>query len=195
MKREKIFKKAAKCVGIHIINNTYADKNGEVRVRNQWVSLGGAAYVIDFPRELDESEILYLAGVKSENVCDGFVKFFDSTETGLNLSDYNEADIAVDRCNFTVNGEFTLFRAIDRKIKDASFFIDAEYLALIDDEKDVDFFLRKSGVSSPHIIAKKGLVIIAVFLPIKFGECSSFLADNAYEAYRIISREVKNNAT
>lgn len=66
MKREKIFKKACKGSGIQIINNTYIDENDEIHTRNQWVNLGGAAYVIDFPRTLTENEILYLAGVQSE---------------------------------------------------------------------------------------------------------------------------------
>lgn len=190
MKREKIFKKACKGSGIQIINNTYIDENGEIHTRNQWVNLGGAAYVIDFPRTLTENEILYLAGVQSEKVCEGFVRFFDSKELGIDLSDsFDGRDLWLDRCNFTINGKYTLFRTASGAATDTGLFIDAENLALIDDEKDVEFFLREYGGESPCVIARNGFINIAVFLPFKFYKDGDFvLADNALAAYKIISQ-------
>lgn len=192
MKREKIFKKACKGSGIQIINNTYEDENGELRTRNQWVNLGGAAYVIDFPRILTENEILYLAGVPSEKACEGFVHFFDSREKGIDLSDDYKKDVWLDRCNFVINGKYALFRTSHEETINTSLFIDEENLFLIDDEKDVEFFLRDYGGESPCVIAKNGFMTIAVFLPFKFYEDRhSKLADDALTAYKIISQEDK----
>lgn len=195
MKREKIFKKACKGSGIQIINNTYTDENGELHTRNQWVSLGGAAYVIDFPRTLSENEILCLAGVPSEKVCEGFVRFIgglELDELGLDLSGNSDDDIMLDRCKFVINGKFALFRTANGAPLDISIFLNEDDLALIDDEKDVEFFLRGYDGERPYVIAKNGLMAIAVFLPFKFYKDSDQAADktlkeNAYIAYKIIS--------
>lgn len=202
MKREKIFKKACKGSSIQIINNTYVDKNGELHTRNQWVNLGGAAYVIDFPRTLNENEILCLAGVPSEKVCEGFVRFIrglELDELGLVLSDNSDDDILLDRCNFVINGKFALFRTANSAPLDISIFLNEEDLALIDDEKEVEFFLREYGGESPCVIAKNGFMAIAVFLPFKFYKDSDqaidkTLKDNALTAYKIISGG-RNNGT
>lgn len=192
MKREKIFKKACKGNSIQIINNTYTDGNGELHTRNQWVSIGGAAaFVIDFPRTLSENEILYLAGVPSEKVYEGFVRFLDSAEVGIDLSDSSNNDVWLDRCNFTINGKYTLFKPASGAPINKSLFLNEENLALIDDEKDVEFFLREYGGESPCVIAKNGFMAIAVFMPFKFSpDGESVLADNALAAYRIIRGEV-----
>ena len=193
MKREKIFKKACKGNSIQIINNTYTDENGLLRTRNQWVTVGGgaAAFVIDFPRTLSENEILYLAGVPSEKVCEGFVRFLDSAEVGIDLSDSSNSDVWLDRCNFTINGKYTLFKSASGAPINKSLFLNEENLALIDDEKDVEFFLREYGGESPCVIAKNGFMAIAVFLPFKFTVDNNLvLADNAFTAYKIINAEV-----
>ena len=193
MKREKIFKKACKGNSIQIINNTYTDENGELHTRNQWVIVdgGAAAFVIDFPRALSENEILYLAGVPSEKVCEGFVRFLDSAEVGIDLSDSSNSDVWLDRCNFTINGKYTLFKSASGAPINKSLFLNEENLALIDDEKDVEFFLREYGGESPCVIAKNGFMAIAVFLPFKFTkDGEQALADNAFTAYKIINAEV-----
>lgn len=191
MKREKIFKKACKGSGIQIINNTYTDKNGELHTRNQWVSLGSAAYVIDFPRTLSENEILCLAGVPSEKVCEGFVRFIDGLEADVDLSDNSGSDIWLDRCKFVINGKFALFRTANCAPLDISIFLNEDDLAYIDDEKDVEFFLRGYDGEKPYVIAKNGLMAIAVFLPFKFQDEHSKLAEDAYTAYKIISGGIK----
>lgn len=190
MKREKIFKKACKGGGIQIINNTYTDENGEIHTRNQWVSVGGgaAAFVIDFPRALNENEILSYAGVQSEKFCEGFVRFVDSSEIGIDLSDnFKDSDILLDRCDFTINGKYTLFKSANGAPIDTSFLFSAENLSFIDGEKDLEFYLRNCNSENPCVIAKTGLVAIAVFLPLKFTDGGK-LADNAFRAYKIISQ-------
>lgn len=174
-----------------IINNTYTDHNGELHTRNQWISLYGAAYVIDFPRALNENEILHLVGIQSEKVFEGFVKFKDSAEVGIDLSEFTDSDIILDRCNFTVNGKYTLFKSANGAPVNKSIILNEEYLSLIDDEKDLEFFLRDYDDRSPCVIAKNGLSIIAVFMPFKFSpDGESVLADNALAAYRVIRGEV-----
>lgn len=123
----------------------------------------------------------------SEKVCEGFVRFIDGLESDLDLSDSSDSDVLLDRCNFVINGKFALFRTASGAPTDTSIFLNEENLALIDDEKDVEFFLREYGGESPCVIAKNGFMAIAVFLPFKFyKDGDSVLADNAFTAYKII---------
>lgn len=115
----------------------------------------------------------------------------DSAEVGIDLSDSSNSDVWLDRCNFTINGKYTLFKSASGAPINKSLFLNEENLALIDDEKDVEFFLREYGGESPCVIAKNGFMAIAVFLPFKFTKGGEqVLADNAFTAYKIINAEV-----
>lgn len=153
--------------------------------------------MIDFPRTLTENEVLYLAGVPSDKVCEGYVKFIDAMEIGVDFSDSNRNDIWLDRCNFVINNKLALFRTASESSTQTSFFLNEEQLDLIGDEKEVDFFLRDYGGEKPCVVAKNGFMTIAVFMPFTFPNYESdtdynrTLADNALMAYKIITQEGK----
>lgn len=74
-----------------------------------------------------------------------------------------------------------------------SLFLNEEDLAFINDEKDVEFFLRDYGGEKPCVIAKNGFIAIAAFMPFKFYKDSDqaidkTLKDNALTAYKIIAQ-------
>ena len=150
-----------------LLFNEYDEKSGII-VR-QYISDGGAAYVLDDMPILDEQSVTAVAGIPKEKARGYNVHVREGFPSGMDFGDMDTDDADVYEPSV-----FVRFGGRDMKpiiVGSQLYWIDARYLSpLLDEMETISLVIRKTDGGRPYIVALNGFVFRAAIFPLRLTE-------------------------
>ena len=172
MKKKKIYSLFKKEYRLKLYNKMYS-LDGEKKLGLQYVSDGNACYPLENLPEFDEITLPSLLGVPNDQPTEYEVSEApDWLYTAI--KDFHDSDIPLKEHCYDAFGYVvfqTWHNSTNDDFEDVTIFVDPKYLAPIADE-GCEFELRTLDNGRRAVIAKVGLLVKAIIMPMDFSSNS-----------------------